>query len=44
VAAAALKLGLAIAQGLVQAHGGEISVRNHGAGCRFEVRLPAISA
>jgi len=37
-------LGLAIAQGLVQAHGGEVSVRNHGAGCRFEVRLPAISA
>ena len=37
-------LGLAIAQGLVQAHGGEISVRNHGAGCRFEVRLPAIGA
>jgi signal transduction histidine kinase len=33
-------LGLAIARGLVQAHGGEISVRNHGDGCRFEVRLP----
>jgi len=33
-------LGLAIARGLVQAHGGEISVRNHGPGCRFEVRLP----
>jgi len=33
-------LGLAIARGLVQAHGGEISVRNHGEGCRFEVRLP----
>lgn len=34
-------LGLAIARGLVQAHRGEITVRNHGAGCRFEVRLPA---
>ena len=33
-------LGLAIARGLVQAHGGEISVRNQGPGCRFEVRLP----
>jgi signal transduction histidine kinase len=33
-------LGLAIARGLVQAHGGEISVSNHGPGCRFEVRLP----
>jgi len=33
-------LGLAIARGLVQAHGGDISVRNHGQGCRFEVRLP----
>ena len=33
-------LGLAIARGLVQAHGGEISVSNAGHGCRFEVRLP----
>jgi signal transduction histidine kinase len=33
-------LGLAIARGLVQAHGGQITVRNHGPGCRFEVRLP----
>ncbi len=33
-------LGLAIARGLVQAHGGQISVRNQGHGCRFEVRLP----
>jgi signal transduction histidine kinase len=33
-------LGLAIARGLVEAHGGQISVSNHGAGCRFEVRLP----
>ncbi len=33
-------LGLAIARGLVHAHGGEISVKNQGGGCRFEVRLP----
>lgn len=33
-------LGLAIARGLVTAHGGEIDARNHGPGCRFEVRLP----
>jgi len=33
-------LGVAIARGLVQAHGGQISVSNHGDGCRFEVRPP----
>jgi signal transduction histidine kinase len=33
-------LGLAIARGLVQAHHGTITARNHGPGCRFEVRLP----
>ncbi|OZM73485.1 two-component sensor histidine kinase [Amycolatopsis antarctica] len=33
-------LGLAIAKGLVEAHRGRIGVRNSGAGCRFEVRLP----
>ncbi|SFP42040.1 Histidine kinase-, DNA gyrase B-, and HSP90-like ATPase [Amycolatopsis arida] len=33
-------LGLAIAKGLVEAHRGRIRVRNHGPGCRFEVRLP----
>ncbi|GAA2362194.1 HAMP domain-containing sensor histidine kinase [Saccharopolyspora halophila] len=33
-------LGLAIAQGLVQAHDGTIRAANRGAGCRFEVRLP----
>ncbi len=33
-------LGLAIAKGLVDAHRGEISVANTGAGCRFTVRLP----
>jgi signal transduction histidine kinase len=32
-------LGLAIVRGLVEAHGGRVSVRNDGAGCRFEVRL-----
>jgi signal transduction histidine kinase len=34
-------LGLAIARGLVEAHGGTIGVTNHGAGCRFEVLLPS---
>jgi signal transduction histidine kinase len=33
-------LGLAIARGLVEAHGGSITVRNEGDGCRFTVRLP----
>ena len=33
-------LGLAIAQGLVEAHHGEISIANHGPGCRVLVRLP----
>ncbi|MBB3050873.1 signal transduction histidine kinase [Prauserella isguenensis] len=33
-------LGLAIAKGLVEAHSGHIDVRNHGPGCRFEIRLP----
>jgi signal transduction histidine kinase len=33
-------LGLAITQGLVQAHSGSIEAINHGQGCRFEVRLP----
>lgn len=32
--------GLAIAQGLVEAHGGEITVGNEEGGCRFVVRLP----
>jgi signal transduction histidine kinase len=32
-------LGLAIARGLVEAHHGQISVRNHGDGCQFTVRL-----
>ncbi|WP_223190152.1 sensor histidine kinase [Nonomuraea terrae] len=33
-------LGLAIAQGIVEAHDGEIAVVNDGPGCRFEIRLP----
>ena len=33
-------LGLAIAQGIVEAHQGEISVRNEAGGCRFDVSLP----
>lgn len=33
-------LGLAIARGIVEAHAGQIDVRNVGPGCRFEVRLP----
>ena len=34
-------LGLAIARGIVDAHGGTIDVRNIGAGCRFTVRFAA---
>ncbi|HWW52738.1 MAG TPA: ATP-binding protein, partial [Acidimicrobiales bacterium] len=37
-------LGLAVARGLVEAHHGEISVRNEGAGCRFTVHLPLSDA
>jgi signal transduction histidine kinase len=33
-------LGLAIARGLVEAHGGEIEVANVDGGCEFTVRLP----
>lgn len=33
-------LGLAIARGLVEAHHGDVSVRNENGGCRFTVRLP----
>jgi len=36
-------MGLAVARGLVEAHKGEITVRNEGAGCRFTVRLPLSS-
>ncbi len=34
-------LGLAIVQGIVEAHAGEVSVRNVPGGCRFDVSLPA---
>ncbi|MFN0091675.1 MAG: sensor histidine kinase [Acidimicrobiales bacterium] len=34
-------LGLAIARGLVEAHGGELRVENAGRGARFTIRLPA---
>ncbi|MER7441357.1 sensor histidine kinase [Micromonospora avicenniae] len=37
-------LGLAIVRGLVEAHGGRVTVRNTGDGCRFVVRLPAVPA
>jgi len=37
-------LGLAIAQGLVQAHGGDIEVANESGGCCFTVRLPLVAA
>jgi signal transduction histidine kinase len=37
-------LGLAIARGIVEAHRGDISVRNEGRGCRFTVRLPLLTA
>ncbi|MGC5009855.1 sensor histidine kinase [Streptosporangium sp. DT93] len=33
-------LGLAIARGIVEAHGGTIGVVNSGPGCRFEIDLP----
>ena len=34
-------LGLAIVQGIVNAHGGAVDVQNVSGGCRFEVLLPA---
>jgi signal transduction histidine kinase len=33
-------LGLSIARGIVEAHAGQIAVRNAGAGCQFLIRLP----
>jgi signal transduction histidine kinase len=33
-------LGLSIARGIVEAHSGQISVRNTGPGCRFVIALP----
>jgi signal transduction histidine kinase len=41
VAASGGGLGLAIVRGLVEAHRGEVAVRNVDGGCRFVVRLPA---
>ncbi|SDM09531.1 Histidine kinase-, DNA gyrase B-, and HSP90-like ATPase [Nonomuraea jiangxiensis] len=37
-------LGLAIAQGIVEAHDGMIGVVNDGPGCRFEIRLPLVGS
>ena len=37
-------LGLAIVQGIVEAHSGGISVQNIPGGCRFDVRLPALAS
>jgi signal transduction histidine kinase len=37
-------LGLAIVRGIVEAHEGEVDVRNVAGGCRFEVRLPVPAA
>jgi signal transduction histidine kinase len=37
-------LGLAIVRSIVEAHQGQVSVVNTEAGCRFEVRLPALPA
>ncbi len=33
-------LGLSITRGIVEAHAGEVDVRNEGSGCRFTIRLP----
>jgi K+-sensing histidine kinase KdpD len=33
-------LGLSIAQGIVEAHSGKVSVRNTGPGCQFLITLP----
>jgi signal transduction histidine kinase len=35
-------LGLSIARGIVEAHSGQIAVRNAGPGCQFLVRLPLL--
>src|ERR1700683_234429 len=36
-------LGLSIAQGIIEAHRGQITVRNAGRGCQFVIRLPRAS-
>ncbi|MGW5239307.1 sensor histidine kinase [Monashia sp. NPDC004114] len=41
--AAGAGLGLAIVEAIVEGHGGTVSVRNSGPGCRFEIRLPQVS-
>jgi signal transduction histidine kinase len=33
-------LGLSIARGIIEAHSGQIGVRNAGPGCQFMIRLP----
>jgi signal transduction histidine kinase len=33
-------IGLAIVRGIVEAHGGDVTVHNHREGCRFVVALP----
>jgi signal transduction histidine kinase len=33
-------LGLSIARGIVEAHSGQIAVKNSGPGCLFVIRLP----
>jgi signal transduction histidine kinase len=37
-------LGLSIARGIIQAHRGQIGVRNAGSGCEFIIRLPLAAA
>ena len=37
-------LGLSIARGIIEAHCGQIAVRNAGRGCQFVIRLPLASA
>jgi signal transduction histidine kinase len=36
-------LGLSIARGIIEAHSGQIGVRNVGIGCQFMIRLPLVS-
>ncbi len=37
-------LGLSIARGIIEAHCGQIAVRNTGRGCQFVIRLPLVPA
>ena len=37
-------LGLSIARGIIEAHAGQIAVRNAGTGCQFVIRLPLAPA